>query len=310
MGRSAQIAAADMDAFTAFIETVQFPPNPFRNLDDTMPASLTVPSQSGGGATATGNPNTGQNLFLNTNLDGNVFTCNTCHAMPTGTTTNLFNGQLENETQDFKIPHLRNMYEKVGFDVIRPNLTSGNGSNIGTATQKKGFGFIHDGAVSLTEFLAAPVFTSTTQQERDVFAFMLAFPTESAPAIGRQVTVTSANKNDTAVTTPINTLVAQAEASKCDLVVKGVIGGVANGWVYDPSTNAFEPDSILESPVGEAALRGSVAGSDVITYTGVPAGAGVRGGVDRDRDTFLDRTEIALGTDPADPHSNPWRWAP
>jgi hypothetical protein len=299
-----------MNAYTDFIMTVNFPPNPFRNLDNSMPASLTVPAQTGGGATATGNPNTGQNLFLNTNLDGNVFTCNLCHAMPTGTTTNLFNGQLENETQDFKIPHLRNMYEKIGFDVIRPNLTSGNGSNIGTATQKKGFGFIHDGAVSLTEFLAAPVFTSTTQQERDVFAFMLAFPTESRPAIGRQVTVTSANKNDSGVTTPINQLVAQAEAAGCDVVVKGVVGGVTKGWVYDPTTNNFEPDSILESPVSESALRGAVAGSDVITYTGVPAGAGVRLGVDRDRDTFLDRTEVGLGTDPANPNSNPWRWAP
>jgi len=45
---------------------------------------------------------------------------------------------------------------------------------------------------------------------------------------------------------------------------------------------------------------------DVITYTGVPFGAGVRMGIDRDRDTFLNRTEIALGFDPADPHSNPW----
>jgi YVTN family beta-propeller protein len=310
LGRGGPLTTAEMDAYTDFIMTVNFPPNPFRNLDDTMPASITVPSQSGGGATATGNPNTGQNLFLNTNLDGNVFTCNLCHAMPTGTTTNLFNGQLENESQDFKIPHLRNMYEKVGFDVIRPNLTSGNGGNIGTAAQKKGFGFIHDGAVSLTEFLAAPVFTSTTQQERDVFAFMLAFPTESPPAIGRQVTVTSANKNDAAVTGPINTLVAQAELGACDLVVKGVVGGVAKGWVYDPSTNAFEPDSILESPATEAALRGAVAGSDVVTYSGVPPGAGVRAGIDRDRDTFLDRTEIALGTDPADPNSNPWQWAP
>ena len=310
LGAGGPLSTTDMNAYTDFIMTVNFPPNPFRNLDDTMPASLTVPAQSGGGATATGNPNTGRSLFLNTNLDANVFTCNDCHAMPTGTTTNLFNGQAEQETQDFKIPQLRNMYEKVGFDVIRPNLTSGNAANIGTTTQKKGFGFIHDGAVSLTEFLAAPVFTSTTQQERDVFAFMLAFPTESVPAIGRQVTVNASNKNDSTVTTPINALVAQAEAASCDLIVKGVVGGVTKGWVYDPSTNAFEPDSILESPLSESALRGGLAGSDVITYTGVPAGAGVRLGVDRDRDTFLDRSEIALGTDPANPNSNPWRWAP
>ena len=106
-------------------------------------------------------------------------------SLPTGTTNNLFNGNAEGESQDFKIPHLRNMYEKVGFNVIRPSLQSGNGNNIGLTDQKRGFGFIHDGSVSLTEFLAAPVFTSTTQQERDLFAFMMAFATETVPGVGR-----------------------------------------------------------------------------------------------------------------------------
>jgi YVTN family beta-propeller protein len=310
LGRGTPATAAEMAAFTDFIMTVNFPPNPFRNLDDTMPTSITVPSQSGGGATATGNPNNGANIYVNNLLDANVFSCNLCHLLPTGTTTNLFNGNAEGESQDFKIPHLRNMYQKVGFDVIRPNLTSGNASNIGTATQRSGFGFIHDGAVSLTEFLAAPVFTSTTQQERDLFAFMLAFPTESPPAIGRQVTVTTANRNDATVTGTINTLVAQAELARCDLVVKGVVGGTAKGWVYDPTTNALEPDSLIEAPVTDAALRASLAAGDVVTYTGVPPGAGVRLGIDRDRDTFRDRTETVLGTDPANPNSNPWRWIP
>jgi hypothetical protein len=46
----------------------------------------------------------------------------------------------------------------------------------------------------------------------------------------------------------------------------------------------------------------------VLTYSGVPPGAGVRLGIDRDRDTWLDRTEASLGTDPADPRSNPWQF--
>jgi YVTN family beta-propeller protein len=307
MGLSAEIPTADMDAFTDFIMTVKFPPNPFRNLDDTMPSSMVVPSQNGGGATATGNPNNGSTIFVNNLLDANVFSCNNCHLMPTGTTTNLFNGQNEGESQDFKIPHLRNMYEKVGFNVIRPNLQSGNGSNIGLSTQKKGFGFIHDGAVSLTEFLAASVFTSTTQQERDLFAFLMAFPTETVPAVGRQQTVTSANKSDSTVLATINTLIAQAEAGDCDLIVKGSIGGVAKGYVYDNPTNHFIPDDAAETPVTDSELRGTVQSGDVITYSGVPVGAGVRLGIDRDRDWWVDRTEVAFGYDPANPNSNPWQ---
>ena len=106
----------------------------------------------------------------------------------------------------------------------------------------------------------------------------------------------------------INTLVAQASINSCDLIAKGVIGGTAKGFVYDPSTNKLVPDSLVESPISEASLRGSLAAGDVLTYTGVPPGAGVRLGIDRDRDTWLDRTETTIGTDPADPHSNPWQF--
>ncbi len=302
------LAVGDMQAYTDFIETVKYPPNPFRNADNTMPNAITVPSQNGGGQTATGNPNNGANVYVNQLLDAGVFSCNTCHALPTGTTNNLFNGNLDGESQDLKIPHLRNMYEKVGFDVIRPNLQSGNGANIGLAQQKRGYGFIHDGSLSLTEFLAAPVFNSSTQQERDLFAFMLAFGTETAPAVGRQVTVDSTNKSNAAVIASINTLIAQAEAGRCDVVVKGVVGGVAKGFVYDTASNLFAPDSVAEAAQAESALRAGVGGSDVITYIGVPFGAGVRLGIDRDRDTFLDRTEVTLGYDPADPNSNAWEF--
>jgi YVTN family beta-propeller protein len=307
MGLANQLAASDMDAFTNFIMTEKFPPNPYRNLDDSMPNAITVPSQSGGGATATGNPNNGFTLFTVNNLDANVFKCNTCHLLPTGTTRNLFNGSNELESQDFKIPQLRNMYEKVGFQVIRPNLLNSDPTNIGVTNQKRGFGFIHDGSVSLTEFLAAPVFTSTTQQERDLFAFMLAFATETAPAVGAQQTVTTANRNNSTVVSTINTLIAQAQASKCDLIVKGSVGGVAKGFVYDVPSGTFIPDDIIESAVTDTQLRSALQGGDVITYMGVPVGAGVRMGIDRDRDTWPDRTEVKLGYDPADPNSNPWQ---
>jgi YVTN family beta-propeller protein len=310
MGRASQLSGADMDAFTDFIMTVKYPPNPFRNLDNTMPATISVPAQTGGGAFANGNPTTGQTLFTNNNLDANVFTCNQCHLLPTGTTNNLFNGTADGESQDFKIPQMRNMYEKVGFNVIRPQLQSGNGSNIGLTDQKRGFGFLHDGSVSLTEFIAAGVFTSTTQQERDLFAFSMAFPTETRPAVGGQQTVNSTNKNDGAVIATINTLIAQAEAFACDVIVKGTIGGTAKGYAYDRNANNFVPDQLSEAAVTEAALRASVQAGDVIVYAGVPRGAGTRMGIDRDRDTWPDRSEVALGYDAADPNSNPWEFAP
>src|SRR5262249_50187037 len=59
-------------------------------------------------------------------------------------------------------------------------------------------------------------------------------------------------------------------------------------------------------PIDADILRGMATGGQSITYLGVPPGAGMRMGIDRDRDGFRDRYEIALGSDPADPSSVPY----
>ena len=309
MGRDSELSPADMDAYADFIHSVLLPPNPFRNLDDSMPSSISVPNQNGSSTPVSGNPNSGLSDYVTQLLDAGVFSCNDCHSLPTGTNNALFNGALEGDSQDFKIPHMRNMYEKIGFDVIRPGLQNGNGSNIAAFEQKAGFGFVHDGAVSLTEFLAAGVFNMNTDQERDMFAFMLAFPTETKPSVGAQISVNATNKNDGGVVGSISTLIGQAEAGACDVIAKARVDGVAEGWVYDTATDSFLPDSLLPTPLSEASLRARIQGADVLTYTGVPSGAGVRLGIDRDRDTFLDRSEQFLGDDAANPNSNFWGWS-
>ena len=52
-----------------------------------------------------------------------------------------------------KIPHLRNLYERVGFEVsLSENLA--------------GFGFLHDGSVdSIAQFVSEPVFSLASDQE-------------------------------------------------------------------------------------------------------------------------------------------------
>src|SRR5262249_23133686 len=142
----------------------------------------------------------------------------------------------------------------------------------------------------------------------DLFAFLMAFNSGTRPAVGAQVTVTAANKASAGVTTPISQIIAQTVANNCDLIVKGTVGGVSKGWVYDGPSASLLPDTTTEAPVAEATLRNGVAGTDVLVYTGVPKGAGKRLGVDRDRDGFLDRDEVAGGTDPANPNSNPWQF--
>jgi hypothetical protein len=103
-------------------------------------------------------------------------------------------------------------------------------------------------------------------------------------------------------------LINQAEVGNNDVAVRGVVGSEAKGYVYDVDTNLFVPDSVVETPVSRSALCNSLAGGDVLTFMGVPPGAGRRMAVDRDRDTWPDRTEVMLGYDPANPNSNPWEF--
>src|SRR6185369_11742493 len=68
LGRSAQLTAAEMQAFTDFILTVKYPPNPIRALDNA----------------GTAQQNAGETFFNNTAVDG-PFQCVFCHALPLGT---------------------------------------------------------------------------------------------------------------------------------------------------------------------------------------------------------------------------------
>lgn len=307
LGADAPPPAADMQTFTDFAMSLHMPPNPFRGADDTMPASIAVPAYDGGATT--GNPRTGEQLFRNVATDAGLFTCEDCHAMPTGTSNQLFNGVLEMDTQDFKIPHLRNMYEKVGLLTFRTGGQTGGPTNDAAHEQRSGFGVLHDGSVSLKEFLAADLFLLSEADENDVFAFMLAFPTGSPPCIGQQVTLSFRNRTDAPALARIATLLAQAQQGRCDLIVKGTRGGVAKGWVHEGGTT-LRPDDPLEPALTEADLRGALARGDVLTYTAVPRGSGRRLGIDRDRDGFLDRAEVRAGSDATDPRSNPWSWSP
>ncbi|HYO52486.1 hypothetical protein, partial [Archangium sp.] len=265
-----QIASADMQAFTDFINTVRLSPNPNRNRDDTLPASF-----------AGGDPRAGENTFLNEPFRSGL-TCNTCHTLTAGGTNRVIfpAGSLQ-EPQDMKTAHLRNLYQKNNF-----RKTVG-GTSLG------GFGFTHDGAIAtLDEFLAQPVFgTLTTDPTRraNLNAFLLSFPTGMAPAVGYSRTVSSANASSTAVSSDVTLLESQARAGKIDLVIKGKVNGVVRGLYYNPLTRVYDVDASGATSVTWSQLQASAAsGSSHFTLMGVPPGTGVRMGIDRDADGVLD----------------------
>jgi len=321
LGRDGEMPESDMQAFADFILQVYLPPNPLRNIDNSLTAS-----QSAGKAFMTG---TRRADGLPAGADGVIgatagFNCVGCH------TLNAANGHFggngdasfEGEPQILKVAHLRNIYQKVGMfgmpniDFLNPGDTSHKGDQI------RGFGMLHDGSIdTVFRFLQATVFNEIAPpptplsgtgfnggdtQRRDVEQFVLGFDTDFAPVVGQQVTLTSTSPGT--VGTRISLLITRAGtnftlkgtagAKECDLVVKGNVAGEARGWVLQGSN--FRSDRASEALLTDAQLRAlaATAGQE-LTYTCVPPGSGTRAGIDRDLDGFYDRTELDAGTDPA-----------
>jgi len=319
LGRDAFIPAADMDAFTAFILQVTYPPNPNRALDNVLTADQEA----------------GRQLFNGTNCGiedpaGNIngLTCISCHTIDPngnpGTAAPGFFGTTGLSAFDFspqllKVPHLRNLYQKVGMfgNAESPGFVPGDNGFKGD--QVRGFGFLHDGTVdtvfrfhhglSFSEIFTGPgnggflVGDAGEVQRRQVEQFVLAFPTNLAPIVGQQITLTAGSS--AAVVSRVELLRQRADAGECELVAKTEIGGVEAGFLYIGS-GLFKSDRRALPAITDAALRSlGTHGGRAVTFTCVPPGSGERIGVDRDGDGFWDGDERDAHSDPADPTSTP-----
>ena len=295
-----QFSAAEMQQFTDFALQIAYPPNPIRMLDNSRRTDE-------------------QNGFLRyfgAATDGGV-NCNGCHTLDpaNGFFGGNGNSSVEGETQEFKIPHLRNVYQKVGmFGLASTPGLDGSFANLGD--QVRGFGVLHDGAIDTVQrFLNPTTFNLTAADRVNLQAFIMAFDTDLPPMVGQQITRTSTNG---AVVDPrITEMITAASAAypskllgpgarQCDVIVKGRIAGQARGFLLDTGAAQFRSDRAADPLLADAALRAfsNVAGQE-LTYTCAPFGSGERMGIDRDLDTYLDRDEVDAGSDPADPLSIP-----
>jgi hypothetical protein len=305
VGRDGMISTGDMQTFADYALQIRMPPNPVRNLDN----SLTGGQQNGLDhwdtvqADAT---NQGGSPPLRTR------TCNDCHAIDPA--KGFFGSSSKKSktaegVQNFKIPQLRNMYTKVGM--FGP--TTG-GSSVGD--QVRGWGFNHDGTIdTMSIFLTSPgnsgFFALTSLQRLELESFMLAFPTDLAPIVGQQITRTASN--GAAVDPRIDLLIARAKApftslilggvvTECDLIAKGSVDGAPRGWKRSHEdgfdTTIFEDDHGNE--IADADLRGLAVTQAPVTYTCAPPGSGTRMGIDRDEDAALD----GLDNCPTTPNAN------
>ncbi|GMQ88403.1 MAG: hypothetical protein BMS9Abin08_1646 [Gammaproteobacteria bacterium] len=275
LGRATPGSDPEMQAFADFILQVLPPPNPIRNIDD----SLTTLQSAG------------QSTYNTTPTDGQV--CNGCHVLDPalGFFGTDGKGSFELETQHLKIPQLRNMYSKVGMFGMPAVPFFNAGDNLHKGDQIRGFGFLRDGSTdSLLRFLNASAFSFAggDADRKEVEQFLFAYDSNLKPVVGQQITLTDTNSG--VVNSRVDLLIARAVAGDADLVVKGILNGESRGWHFNGST--FDSDRAGEAALSGTALRAvaTIAGQP-LTYMAVPPGSGVRIGIDRDEDTVLDNDD-------------------
>ena len=315
-GEPAGLTAAQMDLYRTFALAIRMPPNPFRNVDDTLPDTLVQPR----GSPFAGNPASGENLFTNGSTDGGQ-PCKACHASqfgaaggqlggvePTQPTspqaTALFNGNADqSQHSDLEVPHLRNMYVKFGPRYGAPGTTT-------PPESKTGFGFVHDGAIpDLGTFLSINVFNLTPAQVRDIATFMFYFSTGTRPSVGKQVTLPAGTPptglpGDENLLATLIALGNGADALRhCELVATAPAAGRVRSYSLSGGISTgglWNTDVAGEPQVTTSQLRSGASGA--VTFLCVPLGEGGRLGVDLDEDLRRNGDDCAA--------DDPGAWAP
>jgi len=265
-----ELSADDMQAFTDFALRLTYPPNPIRRLDNV----LRVDERAG------------LDMYIGPITDV-VSDCNGCHELDRASGFFGTNGgsTFESLSMEFKVPHLRNIYQKVGMFGMRSSGFASDVDESFMGDQVRGFGFLHDGSFSTAfNFLGANVFSLSDLQRRNLETLLMAFETDLAPIVGQQITLTdqSTSEDQARVDLLIERSAAPfmmpllGNATECDLVVSGVVDGEARRWLR-LSDGTFVSGADPNTPISETDLRdeAEVPGQP-LTFTCAPPGSGPR----------------------------------
>jgi len=295
LGSVDQPSEAEMQQFADFQLQVFPPPNPIRNLDN----SLTAAQQRGANFFSGPRPADGVNSAIADQLFGkSSFSCAGCHVLDPsqGFFGTGGNQSFEALPQIVKIPHLRNQYAKIGM-FGSPAVGFFDAPDSGpTGAQIRGFGFTGDGSTdTVFRFLTASVFHPTSNSgfpqqnpdatRRDVEQFLLAFDTDLAPIVGQQVTLTADNAPAAGpridllmqrASAPFTSRALDAPTMECDLVARTVQNGRVRNFLYDPVAGRFVPGDGTDPLSGEALRALATTPGQEVTYTAATPGSGTR----------------------------------
>lgn len=274
------LSNADMQKFTDFAMQLTYPPNPNRNIDN----SLTDEQQAGKDMYDFG--------VLRAN--GNLEVCAVCHPIDPAMGIYGTTGQMTDNSQpgerDFKIPHFRDQYQKIGMFTSVPGFKQ---------DQIRGFAFNHNGATSNNALFSE--FGISSDKVRQLKSFLYAFPTETPPVVGQQVTIDRNTYSENAER--INTLILRAQVNfpvpECDLTAFQY-NQKQRQWMYDRQQQLFLEDDNQSSFTAEQFDSFLANAVRPVTLTCQPWGSGERIALDRDRDGIFNQQEISQGSDDSD----------
>jgi DNA-binding beta-propeller fold protein YncE len=288
IGSAEQPSAAEMRKFADFQLQVLPPPNPVRRLDK----SLTPAQQRGRDF-----------YFGNRASDGVVipgtfdlkFNCNGCHVLDPARGSFGTGGKssISPITQIMKIPHLRNIYSKIGmFGHTKIKGFDDDGSGP-MGNQVRGFGLLHDGSVDtlfyffhLLSFRPGPnqgfPVDNPDATRRDMEQFVLAFDSDLAPIVGQQVTLT--RTSDATAQRRVDLLIQRAQApfisaalggavKECQLVANVALDGRVRSLRYDSRAKAFISENGALRFSDRALRNLATRPGREVTYTCEPPGA-------------------------------------
>lgn len=331
-GLKKPLSRDQMQEFWEFNRAIFMPPNPVRNLDNSL-----TPSQQRGHNFFFGLDESvrmpdgtvinvkrrsefqseADNILFNlkTGLDiVGGHTCEGCHVLDPGKGYFGTDGKQNlEEPQILKIPHLRNLVTRVGAFGIVPNMDI-NASTVPDPSvfeyqgdQIKGFGFLRDGSAdTINDFFGSGRFFDVgagtgfqnSEQRRDTEQFMFAFPGDLAPIVGQQITVRGLRSDG------IERVQLLLDRADTDFVSKKLGGNVKEADVvvkciahHKQRGFYYNRNGAFISDHGQT-INGLSTLLKVCdgptTFTAVPPGSGFRIGIDRNSDGLLDGFELPL----------------
>jgi hypothetical protein len=299
LGRTGPLTDSEMGQFTDFSLQIMYPPNPIRNLDNTLTAF-----QEGG-----------REHFFTPGVDLQN-SCEDCHKLNPNANSEFgeripgFFGTdgryVTGETpQTMKVPHLRNVYQKVGMFGLPAEVFSifPRDGNPNTGDQVRGFGMLNDGAEdTVFRFMLSIGFDKLSGfppngfddspgadgdlKRRQVEAYVMAFDSNLAPIVGQQATIHQ--QNTAAANNRIDLLLQRADAGECDVVAKTRVFGEEIGFLYVGAGQFLAGKSAIGTIPRSLLTLVAAAPNGSVTFTAVPPGTGMRIGIDRDDDGHFD----------------------